>query len=235
MKFDRLPTPFKPKDHLNVLGKHTGITHGPLRDNGEGKQGLYLAKISEKFLKEIAFLGQRQGQLIPAASQENAGHSFMDIDLPGLKQWEEIELIKINKDDSISLTERTTLINSRVGQGRFRQNVAKLENLCRVTGVSNPTHLIASHIKPWRDSDNNERFVPANGLLLTPSIDHLFDRGFISFEDSGDLIVSGVADADSLRRMGVPPGTPLKLPRFNSDQIHFLDYHRQEILLSKTA
>ena len=38
---------------------------------------------------------------------------------------------------------------------------------------------------------------------MTPSIDHLFDRGFIGFEDSGDLIVSPVAHKLSLQRMGV--------------------------------
>jgi len=41
------------------------------------------------------------------------------------------------------------------------------------------THLVASHCKPWRDSTNGERLDGENGLLLTQSIDHLFDRGFI--------------------------------------------------------
>jgi putative restriction endonuclease len=40
-------------------------------------------------------------------------------------------------------------------------------------------------------------------LLLTPSIDHLFDRGFIGFEDSGKLIISPVAHLPSLARMGI--------------------------------
>jgi hypothetical protein len=46
----------------------------------------------------------------------------------------------------------------------------------------------------------------ANGLLLTPSIDHLFDRGFIWFSEDGRLLVSPVAHAPSLERMGVPTG-----------------------------
>jgi hypothetical protein len=56
-------------------------------------------------------------------------------------------------------------------------------------GVENPVHLVASHCKPWRDSTNEERLNGENGLLLTPSIDHLFDRGFIGFENSGALII----------------------------------------------
>ncbi len=58
--------------------------------------------------------------------------------------------------------------------------VQALEQRCRITGVDRPEHLRASHSKPWRDSDNAERLDGENGLLLTPSIDHLFDRGFIS-------------------------------------------------------
>ena len=42
-----------------------------------------------------------------------------------------------------------------------------------------------------------------NGLLLTPTVDHLFDKGFISFENTGQLIVSPVADPVSLKRMGI--------------------------------
>ena len=58
--------------------------------------------------------------------------------------------------------------------------------------MENPVHLVASHCKPWRDATNEERVDGENGLLLTPSIDHLFDRGFIGFEDNGRLIISPV-------------------------------------------
>ncbi len=81
-----------------------------------------------------------------------------------------------------------------MGQGKFRANVQSVERACRVTKVERPEHLVASHTKPWRDSTNEERLDGENGLLLTPTIDHLFDKGFISFEDKGDLIVSPVAD-----------------------------------------
>ncbi|WP_216840954.1 HNH endonuclease signature motif containing protein [Acidobacterium sp. S8] len=60
----------------------------------------------------------------------------------------------------------------------------RIERFCRVTKVENPLHLRASHCKPWRDLSNEERLNGENGLLLTPTIDHLSDRGFISFEDA---------------------------------------------------
>jgi putative restriction endonuclease len=87
---------------------------------------------------------------------------------------------------------------------------------CRITGVTNEEHLRASHCKPWRDATNEERLDGESGLLLTPSIDHLFDRGFIGFDDNGDVIVSPVAHADSLRRMGVDPLGRLNVGRLRA-------------------
>jgi len=61
--------------------------------------------------------------------------------------------------------------------------------------VDRPEHLIASHCKPWRDCDNfYERLDGENGLLLTPIINHLFDREFIGFESSGRLVVTDEID-----------------------------------------
>lgn len=95
-------------------------------------------------------------------------------------------------------TDRQQIIRARRGQGLFRDRVRRVERACRITGVENPEHLIASHCKPWRHSTNEERLDGENGLLLTPSIDHLFDGGFISFENDGRLLVSPVADRDAL-------------------------------------
>jgi putative restriction endonuclease len=57
---------------------------------------------------------------------------------------------------------------------------------------------------------------------LTPSIDHLFDRGFIGFEDSGDLIVSPVAHLPSLQRMGVETERAVNVGGFTDGQRRFL-------------
>jgi hypothetical protein len=92
-------------------------------------------------------------------------------------------------------------------------------------------HLVASHCKPWRDSTNEERLNGENGLLLTPSIDHLFDRGFIGFEDSGKLIISPVAHRPSLQRMGIDTEKIVNVGGFTSGQKQFLDFHRNSVLL----
>ena len=99
------------------------------------------------------------------------------------------------------------------------------------TEDENPVHLIASHCKPWRDSTNEERLDGENGLLLTPSIDHLFDRGFIGFENDGNLIISPVAHRPSLQRLGIDTMRVVNVGGFTSGQKQFLDFHRDAVLL----
>jgi putative restriction endonuclease len=106
----------------------------------------------------------------------------------------------------------------------------RIETSCRITGVDNPSHLLASHCKPWRDFSNEERLNGENGLLLTPTIDHLFDRGFIGFEDSGNLIISPVAHKASLQKMGVATDKRINVGTFTEGQRQFLDFHRNAVL-----
>jgi predicted restriction endonuclease len=108
-----------------------------------------------------------------------------------------------------------------------------LEHFCRVTRVDRPEHLIASHIKPWRESDNRERLFEGNGLLLTPTIDHLFDRGFISFENNGELLISPVAHGESLNKMGVITNRVVNVGGFAEPQREFLEFHRDSVFLKR--
>lgn len=94
-----------------------------------------------------------------------------------------------NRTD-IGPTEKLHVCQSRRGQGIYRENLHGFEKGCRVTGVTDPAHLRASHIKPWRVCSNFERLDGNNGLLLSPHVDHLFDRDFISFKDCGTLMIS---------------------------------------------
>jgi hypothetical protein len=61
--------------------------------------------------------------------------------------------------------------------------------ICMLEKLSYPV-LIASHIKPFRDSEENQRYDPDNGLLLSRTIDSLFDLLYISFHDDGSIIFS---------------------------------------------
>ncbi|WP_194858537.1 HNH endonuclease [Myxococcus sp. AB056] len=144
---------------------------------------------------------------------------------------EEIEKL-IRTQAEIPETDREALAKARRGQGLFRENVARVEKACRITGVSILKFLIASHIKPWRCSSNEERLDGSNGLLLSPSIDFLFDRGFISFEDNGDLLVSREVDPDIMQRMGVEPTKTPNVGTFSPEQQNYLRFHRAKLFRS---
>jgi putative restriction endonuclease len=173
----------------------------------------------------IGLIGQ---EVAPIAI--SAAH-VMPISADDLDSWErKLEQVVVD-DPSIPETDRLAIVRARRGQGLFKERVGKIESKCRITGVENPVHLVASHCKPWRDSTNEERLNGENGLLLTPSIDHLFDRGFIGFEDSGRLIISPVAHRPSLERMGIDPARVVNVGGFTSGQKRFLDFHRNGVLL----
>lgn len=116
-------------------------------------------------------------------------------------EWEELEKILRKKD--ISDSTKMALVLSRVGQGKFREMVIKrANNKCDVTGLENTKVLMASHILAWKDcKSTKDRLNPNNGLLLTPNLDKLFDRGFISFNENGDMLVKSDKDEALVREL----------------------------------
>jgi hypothetical protein len=110
----------------------------------------------------------------------------------------------IEADLTLDQTVRQSVIQARRGQGRFRANVEAVERACRLIGITNLTLLIASHIKPWRLCDTaGERLDGVKGLPLPPDADLLFDRGFITFENDGEVRVSPRMDRLDLKRLGL--------------------------------
>lgn len=225
----------RPADHMAKIRPFLPGKYAPLRaKNGHGLQSVYLTELPPPLMEVLTTLIGYEVRAMLDAPQLVQPDQVAD-------RPEEVELLKrdwedylegtIEQDNTLPDTERVALVRSRRGQGRFRDSVRRVERRCRVTRVDNPEHLIASHCKPWRHGSNEERLDGENGLLLTPSVDHLFDRGFISFEDEGRLIVSPVADERSLQRMGIPTDEHLKVGAFSSGQRHYLQYHRDRIFL----
>ena len=203
VEFTHLLNQVRPKDHMGVLRPVLPPKYSPLQPNGNGLQSVYLAEIPDVFAEVLAgLIGSEAQSLVMVGQSRAAVHTPLQVG-DDLDYWEhQIEQV-LEQDQRIPETEREAIIRSRRGQGLFKERVAAIEKRCRITGVDNPVHLVASHCKPWRDSSNEERLDGENGLLLTPSVDHLFDRGFIGFENSGVLIISPVAHQRSLERMGI--------------------------------
>jgi hypothetical protein len=121
-------------------------------------------------------------------------------------------------------TEKEALRKYRCGQGVFRDRVKSVEPRCRVTLIESERLLRASHIKPWRDSNNSERLDCFNGLFLAPHIDALFDQRLISFSDDGDLLISPTLDRAVLTAWGIPE--TLNVGQFAPEQREYLKHHR---------
>ncbi|AUD03466.1 HNH endonuclease [Spirosoma pollinicola] len=176
-----LSQPLVPKDHLSVIAPLLPLKHSPIRPTtGGGNQGCYLAAISPGLASLLLQLIGRQNATLTDELQV----VFQDLkDLDAEAQIHQASIPQTVKDQ---------LIKARVGQGIFRTNVSGIEQACRLTGITNKALLIASHIKPWRISTNEEKLDKYNGLLLSPHVDKLFDKGWISFSDEGDVLISNI-------------------------------------------
>lgn len=126
-------------------------------------------------------------------------------------------------------TEIERLQIQRVGQDIFRQGLIDLwEGRCMVTGLATPELLRASHIKPWADcATDAERLDVYNGLLLCPNLDLSFDRGFITFTDGGEIVISSTLDADAQAVLGIHSG--LRARGVLENHRTFLSWHREHV------
>jgi len=207
--------------------------YSPLQITGDGNQGVYLTELPQGLAEVLLSLSHFDVSVFSNINKLEEESTEYKPKKNSQNEWENQIEESIESDDDIQETERTALVQARKGQGRFKSNVAKIETKCRVTHVDRMEHLRASHLKPWRDSSNQERLDGENGFLLTPTIDHLFDRGFICFEDTGVLRLSPVAHKPSLEKMGVPISSLLNVGSFTSGQKRYLDFHRENVFLEK--
>jgi len=123
-------------------------------------------------------------------------------------------------------TVRQIMTTVRTKQDLFRRRLASVERGCRLTGVLDLRFLRASHIKPWADSNDNERVDSNNGLLLTPSADLLFDHGWIAFGERGKLLVSTRLPTEVKEKVGLELTDGRDCGGFSREQSEFLAYHR---------
>jgi hypothetical protein len=206
--YELAPSPIQPRNHMQILGPLLPEKHSPLRFDGSGNQ-VYLCEISEVMGQTLLGLCAAQLPEVPAISLSQL-------------TFDPVEQEVIN---SANLTEtvKATLVQARRGQGLFRSRVLTIERRCRVTGVQAEKFLIASHIKPWSKSENDERLDGNNGLFLSPHIDKLFDGGFITFTNRGHMLVSPQLDKDVLDKWSIDASD--SFGSFNKDQAYFLDHH----------
>lgn len=220
------------------------------------KNGFYLAENDQdsadwQSIEKLHFtsIHKASKHLLRSASQAKQDNavietltSILDIRIPS-PNYDSKRVAPIIKNNEITVrqenqfpeflasTTRQTIIEARKGQGRFRKDLLSYwDNGCSVTGVSNPSLLMASHIKPWRNADNFERIDQFNGLLLTPNLDKLFDKHLISFDSEGHILITKHLSSYEKKVLGVSDG--MKLRKITSAHEKYLVMHR-DVFLTK--
>lgn len=138
---------------------------------------------------------------------------------------------KFIDDRKITETERTSIIKSRIGQGIFREKlIEKYNGCCVVTGVNDTRFLLASHIRPWAVSTNEQRLSAENGLLLSPLYDKLFDIGLITFSEDGFIQCSQGLENRNIDLLKIDRTKKYDL-KLSIEFVDNLKYHQEKVFL----
>ena len=232
VRFTELRNVIRPMDQMDRLRPYLPERYSPLRLNGHGLQNIYLTEVPELMGIQLLQLIGTEGMAIAHSWNAATAATSGEIEIfQGQVSWEEHQVKQVLLDSMIGETTKQAIVMARRGQGLFRARVTQIERRCRLTGVSNPEYLRASHVKPWRDANNEERLDGENGFLLTPDADLLFDRGFISFKGNGDVLVSPIADRSSMEQMGIVGNMLENVGAFSQKQRQYLEFHRDMVFL----
>ena len=199
----------KPISVMGIAQKLVSLmpeTRSPLNAKGTGNQGC------------LYHLPPRAAKLLLSTIEATVGEDFL------------ASLYQQISAGPVSETEKLNLARSRVGQGKFRDSLLGLwNNKCCVSGLDVIEMLRVSHIKPWRDSNNRERLDPDNGLLLGPQYDAAFDKGLITFDTTGHILLTHRITTSRLARAGINGGESVM--QLTEAHQRYLDFHRRTVFL----
>ena len=199
------------------------------------------ASLTEEVIDDIM---RQEAAKMPFRAEYNSRHALNDLK-SGLRKflnfiqsdYEKLqedtvisEIKKIYQNQQLDSTEKEAIVKARIGQGQFRKNLIGYWKGCSVTGYNRNGLLMASHIKPWCQSDNASRIDVFNGLLLTPNLDKLFDAGYISFADNGDILISKMLDQYDKKCLHIEED--MRLTKLSDNNKPYLNYHRKNCYLN---
>lgn len=215
---------FHPQSNYENIKGFLPEKYAPLDKRGQAAQKLYLVSVTKEFANKLMSYLEIDSENFPPVDKEKNKEEISN------ESFEEEIINKIMGDQNLSAGEKVILSKARIGQGIFRDRVRDIEKKCRVSEIDNPEFLIASHIKPWKVSDNFERIDGNNGLFLSPNIDKLFDKYFISFSDDGRLLISPLISEELRQKFGLREN--MFVGPFNNDQKKYLSHHRERLKYS---
>ena len=190
---------------------------------------------STKILTQAQFSSYSPEQL--KKHIEESLEEFIKCDLnplcEGLRSQQQIELenqlldiITDDNFDNLEETEKSTCMKARLGHSKLKQILIEKEKCCKVCGLSDTRFLIASHIKPWSKSNNHERLDLNNVLLLCPHHDAAFDKGYITFDQDGMILISSELTLETRALLNLNPKRKVEL---TDKQSEYILWHRENI------
>ncbi|MBI5327039.1 MAG: HNH endonuclease [Deltaproteobacteria bacterium] len=157
------------------------------------------------------------------------GKSFKMLD-EGVISLIDYDENKLALKEEIGETTKSIQASIRIGQEKFRKKLLKYLKFCPITGIDDIRILVASHIKPWAVCNNNERLDVLNGFVFSPTIDKLFDKGLITFENNKELYISKTLSETNIKKIGLEEGKKYnQLPIIG--RINYIEYHRNNIFI----
>ncbi|MCG9786481.1 HNH endonuclease [Vibrio mediterranei] len=213
------------KTATNYLGAIRGSISNWLMDANEIREPLTEVKSYSRFVsleakaKTMEIFKQRdsKGKGMYSAALVHYNNFLADLAQVDVNA----DIRQVMSDQKLTETEKTILVNTRIGQGNFRAQLVEMWGGCVLTGYKNTQLLLASHIKPWRDSSNEERLDKYNGLLLLANLDKAFDLGFISFDNQGKVMISKYLEKPEV--VGIHEAMSFQI---SSQHRRYLEHHR---------
>lgn len=198
------------------LALKEGNLLGTRPNAAQGERDLFLAVTEDTFaifdLWEPVLRGARQAGISPDQLPD-----YLDIDatptLLGqeslIGDWESHlgEEVETYRDAGLdaATSERAAMTMARIGQHRFARIVRSAYGqrcgFCgfNADGLEGARLLVASHIKPWRESSGRERWDPQNGIAACPTHDAAFDAGLLTVTADGVIHTSRILRTASAR------------------------------------
>ena len=225
-KYTRIPSKngyYMPTDNHSQLWPHIRRFHFAYIEKAAYMFTQLREDSQQKHMPHVlAYLRQVVKHYVPEPAYGGTGESISN----PLRDIQEYQANHHNQQ--VSETEREAIVQSRIGQGRFRDNLSRYwKKRCAVTACQTLDILRASHIKPWRISSNEERLDVYNGLLLVPNLDAAFDKGLISFADDGAIMISDRLTADEQKKLGIHH--EMRITTIEKQHCQYLNYHREHV------
>ncbi len=245
----------RPRDHMDLLAPLLPLKYSPIRPNGDGLQGVYLASVPSPMASALGGLIGSEFQVItgtsvPAVSSEVQAETTIHATPQQVSPLSPPSRLPIEAPirndpppDTFELF--GDLDVARIAVGRAEQGV--LRNLliqgtrstdCSLCGMHYPVEfLVAAHIKRRADcSDDEKRDIPAVAMLACRfGCDELYERGFISVASNGDILVTTTSKMTDDLKIRLDEFVGLQCTVLNSTNEPYFKWHRENVFLSDTG